>query len=55
MHVDLNVHVLADEVERLAGLGAEKAEEHSSPSGKAWVVMRDPEGNEFCLVQVSRT
>jgi predicted enzyme related to lactoylglutathione lyase len=55
VHVDLNVHALDDEVERLAGLGAEKAEEHSSPSGKAWVVMRDPEGNEFCLVQISRS
>jgi predicted enzyme related to lactoylglutathione lyase len=54
VHVDLNVQALDDEVERLAGLGAAKAEEHASPSGKAWVVMNDPEGNEFCLVQVSR-
>ncbi len=36
------------EVERLVGLGATKlrsVEEH----GEAWVVMADPEGNEFCL------
>ncbi len=36
------------EVERLLGMGATKlraAEEH----GEYWVVMRDPEGNEFCL------
>jgi hypothetical protein len=37
------------------GWDAEKAEEHSSPSGKAWVVVRDPGGNEFCLVQISRS
>jgi predicted enzyme related to lactoylglutathione lyase len=55
VHVDLNVHALDGEVERLAGLGADKAEQHASPSGKAWVVMRDPEGSEFCLVQVSRS
>lgn len=54
VHVDLNVRSLEDEVERLAGLGAEKAEQHSTSSGKAWVVMRDPEGNEFCLVQAAR-
>jgi hypothetical protein len=36
------------EVERLCGLGATKLrpyEEH----GEYWVVMQDPEGNEFCL------
>ena len=36
------------EVERLVGAGATKlraAEEH----GEYWVVMQDPEGNEFCL------
>ncbi len=36
------------EVERLVGLGAIKlrvVEEH----GESWVVMADPEGNEFCL------
>jgi predicted enzyme related to lactoylglutathione lyase len=54
VHVDLNVPALGQEVERPAGLGAVKVQEHSSASGKAWVVMRDPEGNEFCLVQVAR-
>jgi predicted enzyme related to lactoylglutathione lyase len=55
VHVDLNVRALDEEVERLVGLGGVKAEELSSASGKAWVVMRDPEGNEFCLVRVART
>jgi predicted enzyme related to lactoylglutathione lyase len=55
VHVDLNVRALEDEVERLVALGAVKAHEHVSPRGKAWVVMRDPQGNEFCLVRVART
>jgi hypothetical protein len=60
VHLDLNVsggrhvplaerrvHVNA-EVERLRGVGATElrpVEEH----GEYWVVMADPEGNEFCL------
>jgi hypothetical protein len=55
VHICLNVQALGDEVERLICLGATKAEGHSSSSGKRWVVMRDPEGNEFCLVPVART
>lgn len=54
VHVDLNVRALDEEVERLVRLGGVKAHEHLSASGKAWVVMRDPEGNEFCLVRVAR-
>jgi hypothetical protein len=34
-------------------LGAQKAEVHSSSSGSSWLVMRDPEGNEFCLGSAS--
>ncbi|MEW2162967.1 VOC family protein [Streptomyces sp. NPDC007084] len=37
-----------DEVERLSGLGAKVLREVREPSG-AWVVMTDPEGNEFCV------
>jgi hypothetical protein len=39
---------LADAVDRLSALGAslvEKRQEH----GESWIVMQDPEGNEFCL------
>jgi len=35
------------EVGRLVGLGATEVSEHSA-LGVYWVVMRDPEGNEFC-------
>jgi predicted enzyme related to lactoylglutathione lyase len=50
VHVCLNVNGLKDEVERLVGLGARVEAEHASASGHSWVVMQDPEGNEFCLI-----
>jgi predicted enzyme related to lactoylglutathione lyase len=50
VHVCLNVYGLDEEAGRLVGLGARVAAEHSSASGKSWVVMQDPEGNEFCLI-----
>jgi hypothetical protein len=37
-----------DEVRRLEGAGARFRERFDSPSGY-WVVMQDPEGNEFCV------
>lgn len=37
-----------DEVERLRALGAAILRDVKEPSG-AWVVMADPEGNEFCV------
>jgi predicted enzyme related to lactoylglutathione lyase len=37
------------EVERLAGLGAEIVADHRTRDGLGWVVMADPEGDEFCV------
>ncbi|MET8680333.1 VOC family protein [Streptomyces sp. NPDC004647] len=37
------------EVGRLAGLGAEVVADHRTDDGLGWVVMADPEGNEFCV------
>jgi len=37
-----------DEVERLVGLGAGVLRRVKEPAGE-WVVMADPEGNEFCV------
>ncbi|WP_329220135.1 hypothetical protein OG352_25850 [Streptomyces sp. NBC_01485] len=50
LHLDLHPGVgLRDgEVERLTALGASVLREVKEPSG-AWVVMADPEGNEFCV------
>jgi len=38
-----------DEVARLVGLGAAVAADHRTPAGPGWVVLTDPEGNEFCV------
>ena len=50
MHFDIETPHVDDEVERLEALGAVRLidgamEEH----GNRWVVMADPEGNEFCV------
>ena len=39
---------VAAEVARLEGLGATRVEDHAD-LGVHWAVMRDPEGNEFCV------
>jgi glyoxalase superfamily protein len=39
---------LREEVQRLVGLGAEEVQE-MDVYGEHWIVMRDPEGNEFCV------
>jgi glyoxalase superfamily protein len=37
-------------VERLIGLGAIRVEDWSCPQGADFVVMRDPDGSEFCVI-----
>jgi hypothetical protein len=50
LHLDLHpgAGLREAEVERLKGLGASVLTEVKEPSGQ-WVVMADPEGNEFCV------
>lgn len=50
LHLDLHAgkERRADEVARLRALGAQVLREVKEPAG-AWVVMADPEGNEFCV------
>ena len=43
------VRIVADEVQRLVGLGATVVEEGRSGLGSYWSVLQDPEGNEFCV------
>jgi predicted enzyme related to lactoylglutathione lyase len=50
LHVDLTAADRDAEVERLVGLGATKVAEHDE-YGVSWVVLTDPEGNEFCVAQ----
>ena len=48
VHLDLHGDVMADEVARLAGLGATTIAERSLGT-LTWTVMADPAGNEFCV------
>jgi predicted enzyme related to lactoylglutathione lyase len=48
MHLDLYTDDQAAEVERLTGLGAAYVRHHQDPDDD-YVVMTDPEGNEFCV------
>ena len=50
MHLDIETPRLDDEVARLEGLGAKRLEKTArSEYGTHWIVMADPEGNEFCV------
>jgi hypothetical protein len=51
MHLDLYTEDQAAEVERLTGLGAGVVRHNHDPDDD-YVVMRDPEGNEFCVCLV---
>jgi predicted enzyme related to lactoylglutathione lyase len=50
MHFDIHIADIEREVARLEQLGANRVD--SDPRcehGTAWIQMRDPEGNEFCV------
>ncbi|WP_286260006.1 VOC family protein [Streptomyces graminofaciens] len=51
VHFDLkpNGRTRAEEVERALGLGARLVADHTRPDGGGWVLLADPEGNEFCV------
>ena len=49
-HLDLYAKDQGAEVERLLGLGAERVDWRSGP-GADYVVLADPDGNRFCVVQ----
>jgi len=51
MHLDLYSDDQPGEVRRLAGLGARFVRHHDDPDDD-YVVMTDPEGNEFCVCAV---
>jgi len=40
-----------DELARLLALGAAEVEDLRNPDGTGWVVLADPEGNEFCILR----
>jgi predicted enzyme related to lactoylglutathione lyase len=51
IHLDLGPtdRTRDEEVARLSELGAGVMADHRSAAGLGWVVMTDPEGNEFCI------
>ena len=50
LHLDLVPDTTRDEeVERLLGIGATLVADHRKDDGRGWVVLADPEGNEFCI------
>jgi hypothetical protein len=50
LHLDLRPQDQAAEVARLEGLGASRVDVGQGPD-VSWVVMADPEGNEFCVLK----
>lgn len=40
-----------DEIERLLARGATAVDDRRNPDGTGWMVLADPEGNEFCLLR----
>jgi hypothetical protein len=56
VHLDLHVADAAEqetEVARLVGLGAERVDWDGYPEDPDFVVLADPEGNRFCVVDLS--
>jgi predicted enzyme related to lactoylglutathione lyase len=50
MHLDIETPLVDEEVSRLEALGAQRLEADTrSEHGSRWVIMADPEGNEFCV------
>jgi Glyoxalase-like domain len=40
-----------EELERLLKVGATQVDDQRLPDGRGWVVLTDPEGNEFCILR----
>ncbi len=51
VHLDLQPddRTRDEEVARVLALGATLVADHREPDGTGWVVLADPEGNEFCI------
>jgi predicted enzyme related to lactoylglutathione lyase len=50
IHLDLYADDQAAEVERLIGLGATRVSWKRMPDGADFVILADPEGNRFCVI-----
>jgi catechol 2,3-dioxygenase-like lactoylglutathione lyase family enzyme len=54
IHLDLYTDDQAREVERLLALGATEIHWDKRPPDADYVILADPEGNRFCVVDVTR-
>jgi predicted enzyme related to lactoylglutathione lyase len=54
IHLDLYAEDQVREVERLKALGATEVHWDKRPADADYVIMADPEGNRFCVVDVTR-
>ena len=54
IHLDLYTEDQAGEVERLIGLGATEVHWDKRPADADYVILADPEGNRFCVVDIAR-
>jgi hypothetical protein len=57
LHLDMKPkgRTRAQEVERALALGARLLDDRTRPDGGGWVVLADPEGNEFCVEREAST
>ena len=54
IHLDLYAEDQAAEVHRLLALGATEVHWDKRPPDADYVIMADPEGNRFCVVDISQ-
>jgi catechol 2,3-dioxygenase-like lactoylglutathione lyase family enzyme len=54
IHLDLYAEDQAGEVERLKGLGATEIHWDRRPPDADYLILADPEGNRFCVIDASR-
>ncbi|MEJ1179855.1 MULTISPECIES: VOC family protein [unclassified Pseudarthrobacter] len=54
LHLDLRPEDQAEEVKRLEALGAVRVDVGQGPE-VTWVVMADPDGNEFCVLRALKS
>ena len=54
VHLDLYTTEQQRHVDRLVGLGATRVDDWPYPDDPDFVVLRDPDGNEFCVIDETR-
>ena len=54
IHLDLYTDDQAGEVKRLIALGATEVHWSKRPADADYIILADPEGNRFCVVNVAR-